>query len=129
MLYLARYDGSVIAASIHMHCGRETSYHHGASDSMHAKIPASYLLQWRAIQDAKKRGDRVYNFWGIAPQTASSDGSSTHQSSHPFAGVTLFKTGFGGEIKNLAHAMDLPLSSRYYVTRGIEFIRKWRRGF
>ncbi len=143
ILYLAKYQGDVISASIHMHCGKETSYHHGASSSAHSKIPASYLLQWRAIQDAKKRGDRVYNFWGIAPQqeerVASSDQRVDEEklpatrypqiAKHPFSGVTLFKTGFGGEVMNLAHCMDVPLSSRYYLTRGIEMVRKWRRGF
>ncbi|MDD3897326.1 MAG: peptidoglycan bridge formation glycyltransferase FemA/FemB family protein, partial [Candidatus Peribacteraceae bacterium] len=30
-LYLAKYQGEIIATSIHMHMGGETSYHHGAS--------------------------------------------------------------------------------------------------
>ncbi len=124
-LYLARYQGNVIAASIHMHFGGETSYHHGASADAFKKIPSSYLLQWTAIKDALKRGDRMYNFWGIAPQTAEGEFSK----SHPFAGVTLFKTGFGGSMLSLAHCMDLPVSPRYYGTRAIEIVRKWRRGF
>ncbi|GAI33015.1 unnamed protein product, partial [marine sediment metagenome] len=28
--------------------------------------PASYLLQWEAIKEAKNRGCKLYNFWGIA---------------------------------------------------------------
>lgn len=124
-LYLAHYQGNVIAASMHMHFGGETSYHHGASTYAYSKIPASYLLQWTAIQDAIKRGDAIYNFWGIAPLLK--DGSA--QKGHPFAGVTLFKTGFGGQLHELAHCMDIPLSSRYHLTRGIELLRKWRRGF
>ncbi len=129
-LYLARYQNEVIAASIHMIYGGETSYHHGASTAKYAKIPASYLLQWTAIRDALKRGDRVYNFWGIAPLQSS--GSTKHQApntKHPFAGVTTFKTGFGGELLELVHCMDLPLSKRYFITWGIETMRKWRRGF
>ncbi len=137
ILYLAKYQGDVISASIHMHCGNETSYHHGASSSAHHKIPASYLLQWRAICDAKRRGDRVYNFWGIAPQSEQRPFEGADRSheglrlpkQHPFSGVTLFKTGFGGEVMNLAHCMDVPLSPRYHVTRAIEIFRKWRRGF
>lgn len=119
-LYLARYQGEVIAASIHMHAFGETSYHHGASSHEHRKIPASYLLQWRAIQDAMKRGDHVYNFWGISPEGATK---------HPFAGVRLFKTGFGGELLNLSPCVDIPLSSSYKLTRAFEIVRKWRRGF
>ena len=119
-LYLARYQGSVIAASIHMHAFGETSYHHGASSALYEKIPASYLLQWTAIKDALRRGDHIYNFWGIAPEGAKS---------HPFAGVTTFKTGFGGNSLELVHCRDLPVSAQYWITYGFETLRKWKRGF
>ncbi len=126
-VYLARYQTEVIAASIHMHWGKETSYHHGASSTAHRKIPASYLLQWQAITDARDRGDAIYNFWGIAP--VKQDSSEPLHPNHPFAGVTLFKTGFGGKLLNLQHCSDLPLSPAYRLTRAIEQWRKWRRGF
>lgn len=130
MLYLAHYQGEVIASSIHMHFGGETSYHHGASTHRFSKIPASYLLQWTAICDALKRGDRVYNFWGIAPQSDEKpETKSQKPRKHPFAGVTLFKTGFGGSLLELQHCIDLPLSNSYYLTRAFEFLRKWKRGF
>ena len=119
-MYQAHYQGEVIASSIHMHAFGETSYHHGASTHKHRKIPASYLLQWTAIQDALKRGDHMYSFWGIAPEGVKK---------HPFAGVTLFKRGFGGELLELTHCMDVPVNSRYYLTRAFENYRKWRRGF
>lgn len=129
-VYMAEYQGQVIAASIHMHAFGETSYHHGASDSAHAKVPASYLVQWTAIRDALKRGDRTYNFWGIAPMKPTDDGGrEIADKSHPFAGVTLFKTGFGGELLDLVHCMDLPLRPSYALTRWFETFRKWKRGF
>ncbi|MBU2213607.1 peptidoglycan bridge formation glycyltransferase FemA/FemB family protein [Patescibacteria group bacterium] len=119
-LYLAKYQSEVIASSLHMHFGSETSYHHGASTHKYPKIPASYLLQWTAITDAMKRGDHMYNFWGIAPE---------EEKKHPFRGVTLFKTGFGGELLELQHCSDLPLKPSYHATRAFEMWRKWRRGF
>ena len=119
-LYIARYKNEVIATSMHMHAFGETSYHHGASTTKYPKIPASYLLQWTAIQDAIARKDHVYSFWGIAPA-----GSKKH----PFAGVTTFKTGFGGSMLELQHCTDIPVQPRYYLTRGFEYVRKWRRGF
>ena len=129
-LYLARHQGEVIASSIHMHTFGETSYHHGASSSAHAKVPASYLLQWTAITDALARGDGIYNFWGIAPQVTGDDGTlRLADPRHPFAGVTLFKTGFGGALLPLAHCTDLPLKASYRATRAFERLRKWRRGF
>lgn len=128
-LYLARYQGQVIASSIHIHAFGETSYHHGASAHAYSKIPASYLLQWTAIRDALKRGERVYNFWGIAPGVLTEEGFKISEPKHPFAGVTLFKTGFGGNLLNLMHCQDIPLTKKYYLTRGFEMLRKWKRGF
>lgn len=128
-LYIAWYRNEPVAASVHMTYGGETSYHHGASTVRHPKIFASYLLQWTAIRDAIKRGDRIYNFWGIAPVRKNDDSWEVADAKHPFAGVTLFKTGFGGQILNLVHCMDLPLKPSYYFTRGFEMVRKWRRGF
>jgi lipid II:glycine glycyltransferase (peptidoglycan interpeptide bridge formation enzyme) len=110
--------------------GGETSYHHGASSYKFPKVPASYLLQWRAIQDALKRGDRVYNFWGVAPgRMDNGKWIMDNAGRHPFSGVTTFKTGFGGQLLELQHCMDLPLSKKYWLTWGIETVRKWRRGF
>lgn len=134
LVYIARHEGQVLATSIHMQFGGETSYHHGAS--VLSKVPASYLLQWRAIQDAIKRGDSIYNFWGIAPMSDQRSETGDQETkmeiinkNHPFAGVTLFKTGFGGKLLNLEHCFDLPLSSKYYLTRAFEYARKWKRGF
>ncbi len=129
-VYVARYQGEIVAASVHMSYAGITSYHHGASTHKHAKIPASYLLQWTAIGDALERGDDAYNFWGIAPRRVDADGKETIiDPKHPFAGVTTFKTGFGGKPLPLTHCTDLPLGSGYTVTRWFELLRKWKRGF
>ncbi len=119
-LYLAKYNNEVIASSIHMHVFGETSYHHGASTSKYSKIPASYLLQFTAIEDALKREDDVYSFWGIAPEESKN---------HPFKGVTTFKKGFGGKLLKLKHCIDIPIKPSYKITRTFEYIRKWKRGF
>ena len=130
ILYIARYNGEPVAASVHMVYGGETSYHHGASSSNYPNSYASYLLQWTAIRDALKRGDRIYNFWGIAPVFQTENQKlEIRKPKHPFAGVTTFKTGFGGELLELAHCMDLPLSPKYFLTFGFETLRKWKRGF
>lgn len=130
IVYIARYLGEPVAASVHMTFGGTTSYHHGASTHKYAKIPASYLLQWTAIRDALLRGDDTYNFWGIAPRKIMDDGQEVIiNSKHPFAGVTTFKTGFGGMPLPLTHCVDIPLSSSYRFTRAFEYLRKWKRGF
>lgn len=130
IVYIARYLGEPVAASVHMTFGGTTSYHHGASTHKYAKIPASYLLQWTAIRNALLRGDDTYNFWGIAPRKIMDDGQEAIiNTRHPFAGVTTFKTGFGGMPLPLTHCVDIPLSSSYHFTRAFEYLRKWKRGF
>lgn len=130
IVYVAQYQGEPVAASVHMSYGGITSYHHGASTHKYAKIPASYLLQWTAIREALHRGDDIYNFWGIAPRRMNEQGEEVIiNPKHPFAGVTTFKTGFGGHPLPLMHCVDIALSGSYRMTRAFEFIRKWRRGF
>lgn len=130
IVYVARYNGEPVAASVHMSYAGITSYHHGASTQKYDKIPASTLLQWTAIREALERGDDIYNFWGIAPRRMNEEGKEVIiDPKHPFAGVTTFKTGFGGHPLPLMHCVDIPLSAMYQATRAFEFVRKWRRGF
>ena len=101
--------------------GNMASYRHGASLNLNNKIPTSYLIQWEAIKEAKKRGIKFYNFWGIAP-----DNSSKR---HPFYGITHFKKGFGGRQLDLLHCQDLPITWKYWLNWLVESIRKIKRGF
>lgn len=112
------HDNKLIASSIVMYYGNHGSYHHGAS--IRSKVPVAYLLQWEAIREAKRRGCKIYNFWGI---------EETENKKHPFYGITLFKKGFGGRIKYLLPAQDLKISNKYYLTYLIESIRRVKRGF
>jgi peptidoglycan pentaglycine glycine transferase (the first glycine) len=115
---LGAFQGKPIASAIILFVGNEAIYHHGASET--SSIPASYLVQWEAIREAKKRGMNVYNFWGIAP---------TDNPRHPWHGLTQFKQGFGGSTRTYMHAFDIPLSWRYWLFRGIEWIRKHSKGY
>jgi peptidoglycan pentaglycine glycine transferase (the first glycine) len=127
LIFVAEYEGKPIASSIIMFYGDMASYHHGASLSAYRKVPASYLMQWEAIKEAKKRGCTTYNFWGIVPEDKLV--SPIRKKPHPFAGVTKFKTGFGGELFNTLPCQDYPLTTKYQATRLFETVRKYRRGF
>jgi lipid II:glycine glycyltransferase (peptidoglycan interpeptide bridge formation enzyme) len=124
---IVRHQGRDLAAAICVQAGNTVFYHHGASRTRGGDLPAgqagpsaSHLTQWAAMQEAWRRGATRYNFWGIAPD---------HEPDHPFAGITVFKKGFGGHAINYLHAQDLPLSPRYWQLWAVEMWRKHRRGF
>ncbi|MBN1168323.1 peptidoglycan bridge formation glycyltransferase FemA/FemB family protein [Candidatus Woesebacteria bacterium] len=114
-LYLIKKEKEVLVAAIIIFYGDYAYYHHSASSEKSRDYPASYLLQWQVIKDAKKRGLSYYNFWGIAPKG---------RADHRFSGVTTFKKGFGGKRIDWLHAMDYPVDSRYWLTNTFEKIRK-----
>lgn len=114
-------DGQIDAAAIIMFYGSMACYRHSASYYLDKRFPTSYLIQWEVIKEARKRGMKLYNFWGIAPKEASS--------AHPFFGITHFKKGFGGFELDLLPCHDALVSNLYWITWIIESIRKIRRGF
>lgn len=120
VLFLAQYEKKIISGALIIFIGDLAIYHHSASLEEYKNIPSSYLIQWEAIKEAKKRGKKLYNFWGIAPD---------NKPNHPWKGLTLFKSGFGGEKIEFIHAHDLPLNYKYYKTYFIELITKLRKGY
>lgn len=120
LLFLARYKGKVLSGALIIFYGNCAVYHHGASSDEFREIPAAYLLQWEAIKEAKRQGKKFYNFWGVVPP---------EKPHHPWQGLTLFKTGFGGRRVNFVHAQDLPLTIGYWKTSAIETVWRIRRGY
>lgn len=119
-LFLAKYKGKVIAASYGVFWSGRAFYHHAALLPEYKKIPAAYLLQWRVIQEAKKRGCKIYDFWGYS--------DPVKYPKHPYSGPTLFKMGFRGYKDEYVKTQDLILSQRYWITYIIESIRRIKRG-
>lgn len=118
MLFDSYYQGKLLASAFVIFYNQEAVYHYGTSTPDNQRLPGSYICQWQAILEAKKRGCKFYNFWGIAPE---------NQPHHRFAGVSLFKRGFGGEEVAYLPAQDLPVSKQYWLTRGFEWVRKKMR--
>jgi lipid II:glycine glycyltransferase (peptidoglycan interpeptide bridge formation enzyme) len=114
-LYLGKLNGKVLSAGIFIFYGDTCYYHHSASSKESLQIPVQYFMQWQIVKKCKELGISHYNFWGIAPN---------NDPKHRFYGVTLFKTGFGGERIDWLHARDLPLTPLYYLTYLFETVRK-----
>lgn len=105
-LFVASYQRRPLAAAIVGNFAGRTIYLHGASSDRMRSAMAPYLVQWSAVLAAKARGDRVYDFGGIAPA-----GSGA---SHPWAGITRFKNGFGGSELAYIGAYDLVYRRGWY---------------
>jgi len=119
-LFLAEYQGKFIAAAIFIYYNCVAYYHHSGSLTAYRNIPASYLIQWESIKEAKARSLKKYNFFGIA---------RTDDPKHPWYGLSFFKKGFGGKEERWLHAQDLPLKNRYWLTYFYEKLERKRRGY
>ena len=116
LLFTSTFENNILAQAFIIFYGTEAVYHYGVSTEDGRKYPGAYLLQWEAIKEAKKRGLKKYNFWGVAPENSKN---------HRFAGVSLFKRGFGGEDIQYLHAQDLIINNpKYIVNFIIENVRK-----
>ena len=128
-LFLGKYKNEIISSAIVVFWQNMGFYHHGASLSKYKNVPVSYLLQWEAIKEAKRKGCQIYNFWGIANEKSKiKNQKSKINKKHPWWGLTLFKMGFGGYKKEYVRTQDLLLSSRYYLTYIFEKLRRIKRG-
>ena len=101
-MYLAEKDGSPLAAIMVIYFGDGATYLHGASSSEGRELMPNYLLQWRAILDAKKDGYKWYDLWGVSDNNGA------------WAGITRFKKGFGGEDFRYMGAWDYVLNRKWY---------------
>jgi hypothetical protein len=88
-LYIAAHEGEPVAAIITLFRGPDAVYLYGASSDRKRNLMAPYLLQWRAMGDARAAGCLRYDLFGIPP---------SENPLHPMAGLYRFKTGFGGRI-------------------------------
>ena len=119
-IYVAKTDeGKPIAYGMIIKDGKEGDYYEAASTELNRKMPGAYALLWQVMKDLKAEGYERFNLWGIAP---------AGQPNHRYAGVTTFKTGFGGEVLEYVPAHDRVISKAKYLKNWVvETARKKRR--
>lgn len=119
IIYKATLKNEPVAYGLIIKNGLEADYYEAASTLLNRKMPGAYALLWQAMKDLKKAGFSRFNLWGIAPE---------NQPNHRYAGVTTFKTGFGGEVVEFVPAHDLVISKmRYAADFAFETMRKKKR--
>jgi lipid II:glycine glycyltransferase (peptidoglycan interpeptide bridge formation enzyme) len=112
-LYLAQYEGKMIAGIVVTFYADLAIYYFGASTAEHRNVMAPYLLQWEAIQEAKKRGAKWYDFLGTAP-LCDADSGFSYDEKHSWAGVTAFKLKFGGKKVEFRPGAELVIDTPFY---------------
>lgn len=117
-LFHSTLNQKLLASAFVIFYNQEAVYHYGISTPENNKLPGSYSVLWAAIKEAKSKKIQRFNFWGIAPES---------KLNHRFAGVTLFKMGFGGHQVAYLPAHDLPTSILYSPVRIFELFRARQR--
>lgn len=112
-------EGEKVAYGLIIKDGREGDYYEAASTDLNRKLPGAYALLWQVMRDLKAEGYERFNLWGIAP---------AGQPGHRYAGVTTFKTGFGGEVVEYVPAHDMIIAKVKYVKNFVvEIARRKKR--
>lgn len=106
-LFLVKYENKPIGGAIVMIYGDTAYYLHGAMDREHKNLMAPYFMHWEIIRALKGLNSKFnipnskfYDFWGIDAKK--------------WPGVTRFKLGWGGELKEYPGSFDLVTSHSWY---------------
>jgi peptidoglycan pentaglycine glycine transferase (the first glycine) len=116
-LFLALYEGEVLAARMPAAYGGKAATFHSGSYGTQKKIKPNELLMWESLKWAKAQGCTSYDVWGIPDEI----GEHIHfgrplpeEQKGGLWGVYRFKRGFGGEVVYYIGAFDLVYSRPLY---------------
>lgn len=111
-LFIATFKEKPLSSLIVSFFGPFATYMHGATASAFRNLMASYLCQWEAIGEAKKRNCLFYDFWGVSPLKVKKE--KVDERELGWAGISRFKRGFGGEEINYPGSFDLVYNKNWY---------------
>jgi lipid II:glycine glycyltransferase (peptidoglycan interpeptide bridge formation enzyme) len=113
-LFIAELHGGPIAAALAYDSADTRTYAHAALDDSHRKLSAGIPLLVTLMADAKDRGLKYVDLWGVAP---------ADQPDHKWAGFSAFKKSFGGREVTYPGTWDLPVKKlrygAYQLARGL----------
>ncbi|WP_309075400.1 peptidoglycan bridge formation glycyltransferase FemA/FemB family protein [Paenarthrobacter sp.] len=104
-LFIAELEGEPIAAAFAYDSADTRVYAHAALDDTHRKLSAGIPLLVTLMADAKEKGLKHVDLWGVAPED---------QPDHKWAGFTAFKKSFGGREVSYPGTWDLPVRKLRY---------------
>ncbi len=104
-LFLAEWEGRVLAGTVAFVLGDKAWYVYGASSNERRDLMPNYLLQWTMIKWALEKGCTLYDFRGVSGNLDPSD---------PLYGLYRFKKGFSAEFTEFIGEFDLVLRPAWY---------------
>lgn len=81
----AYWQGEILATILVIYWGQKATYLYGGRRFKYSNVMASYQLHWTAMQRAKARNCRFYDFYGFS-----------NNPNHAYAKFSRFKRQFGG---------------------------------
>ncbi|MDO4526731.1 MAG: peptidoglycan bridge formation glycyltransferase FemA/FemB family protein [Candidatus Saccharibacteria bacterium] len=125
-LYLVKYrnpetkNEELVAAGLVFDHGKTRYNLQGAQSEQGRKLHATGILTIQLIEDARAKGLKFFDFWGIAPEGA--------PDTHPWAGFTNFKKTFKGYEVDYAGTHDIVLNPvKYKLYQLLRCIRRKTR--
>ena len=107
-LFVAKYQGEILAAWIIFKYDNKIYYPYGASSDQHRELQAPSLMLWKTAIGGKSHGCKVYDLWGVE------EGK----------GFTDFKAKFGPKTVEFVGTYDLIIRPPlYWAFRIMEWIR------
>lgn len=107
-LFVAEYQGEVLAAWMIFKYGDKIYYPYGASSDKHREVMAPALMLWETALWGKNQGCKVYDLWGVE------EGK----------GFTDFKKRFGPKLIKFVGTYDLVINPPlYWLFRLVESLR------
>ncbi len=92
---LAKWQGETLATILILYWGDRAYYLYGGRSDLHPQVMASYAMHWAAMQRAKSRGCKTYDFYGFSSEPQ-----------HAYYNFSRFKQKFGGRVVKTIGAYD-----------------------
>lgn len=105
VLFLAEWNGSVIAASIYIEFGFHSWYLYGASSAEGREVRPSNAIQWAMMERSLQKSAHTYDLRGI---------TATLDKENPHVGLLQFKVGVGGHAVEVMGEWDYSINPLLY---------------
>lgn len=106
-IYLARQADRLLAGAVMMFFGNRLVYLYGGTRGDAKDLKPGYLLHWRAIEDAQRRGCTIYDMWGVPLNP---------EPGQRGYGYYVFKSRFNGRLVRFLGLYDLPVNRAATLT-------------